>query len=513
MSSQPHPHRWWALIALVLTSLAVGFDVTILNLALPSMAEDLHAGNAQLQWFVTVYTLVLAAGMIPAGMAGDRFGRKRTLLAALVIFGVSSLAAAYAPSTGVFIAARAALGLGAALIMPTMLALIPAMFTAQERPKAIGTLASASMLAFPVGPLLGGWLLSHFWWGSVFLINIPVVVLAFLAVAVWLPESPRERGRRIDAGGLVLSSAALTSLTYGLIEIGERGWTDVAVLGPLIGGTAALVLFVLWERRAGAPLVNLSLFADARFTAGTALATLVNFTMFGVLFALPQYFQANLGTDAMGSSLRLLPLIAGMLAGMSAAARLSRTIGPKRAACLGFVLLTASLFWGAATSTGSGTAFAAGWTALYGLGLGCVLPTVMDAALGTLSPANAGVGAAVNQSIRTLGGSFGAAVLGSILTSAYRAAVPPEARESVFAGLAAARTTGSAALAGTVRSAFVHGLDIVLVTSAGLGLLGVLVALAWLPGTPDRPRPAPSRHARQGHVPDRRRSPGSTPRG
>ncbi|SPL88516.1 Integral membrane protein [[Actinomadura] parvosata subsp. kistnae] len=344
MSLRPHARRWWALAALVLTSLAVGFDVTILNLALPSMAADLHAGNAELQWFVTVYTLVLAAGMIPAGMLGDRFGRRRILLVALAVFGISSLAAAYAPTTGIFIAARAALGLGAALIMPTMLAVLPTMFSEHERPKAIGTLAGASMLAFPIGPLLGGWLLDHFWWGSVFLINIPVVVLAFLAVAAWLPESPRERGRRIDAGGLVLSSVALTALTYGLIEIGEAGWTDAAVLGPLLAGVAALALFVVWERRAEAPLVNLALFGNARFTAGTALATLVNFTIFGVLFALPQYFQANLGADAMGSSLRLLPLVAGMLAGMSSAARLSRTIGPKLAAGLGFALLTAGLF-------------------------------------------------------------------------------------------------------------------------------------------------------------------------
>ncbi|MGW0803459.1 DHA2 family efflux MFS transporter permease subunit [Nonomuraea sp. NPDC002799] len=474
--------RWWALTALVLTSLAVGFDVTILNLALPSMARDLHADNAQLQWFATVYTLVLAAGMIPAGMLGDRLGRKRTLLVALVIFGVSSLTAAYAPSTGIFIAARAVLGLGAALIMPTMLALIPTMFTAEERPKAIGTLAGASLLAFPIGPILGGWLLNHFWWGSVFLINIPVVVLAFLAVAAWLPESARERGRRIDVGGIVLSSAALTALTYGLIEIGERGWTDAAVFGPILGGMAALVLFVVWERRVDAPLVDLALFANARFTVGTVLATLVTFTMFGVLFALPQYFQANLGTDAMGSSLRLLPLIAGLLAGMGTAGRLSGLIGPKLAVGLGFVLLTGGLFWGSTTGTDSGTVLAALWTAMYGLGLGGVLPTVMDAALGTLSPGNAGVGAAVNQSIRTLGGSFGAAVLGSILTSAYRAGVPEQARESVFAGLAAARSTGSATLEGTVRAAFVHGLDLVLAVSGGLGVVGVLLTLAWLPG-------------------------------
>ncbi|MGV9776249.1 MFS transporter [Streptosporangium sp. NPDC003464] len=190
--------RWWALAALVLTSLAVGFDMTILNLALPAMAEDLHADNAQLQWFITAYTLTFAAGMIPAGMLGDRLGRRRMLLAGLIIFGLSSLVAAYATSVGMFIAARAVLGVGAALIMPTVIALLPALFEVEERPKAIGTLAGASMLAYPIGPTLGGWLLNHFWWGSVFLINIPVVIIAVAAVLAWLPESRAEQARRID---------------------------------------------------------------------------------------------------------------------------------------------------------------------------------------------------------------------------------------------------------------------------------------------------------------------------
>lgn len=502
MSQQPNPRRWWALGALVLTSLAVGFDVTILNLALPSMASDLHASNAELQWFVIVYTLVLAAGMIPAGMLGDRFGRKKTLMIALVIFGISSLAAAYAPSSGAFIAARAALGLGAALMMPTMLALIPTMFAAEERPKAIGTLASASLLAFPIGPLLGGWLLNHFWWGSVFLINIPVVVLACFAVAAWLPESASQGGRRIDVGGLILSSVALAALTYGLIEIGEQGWTDTAALGPIAGGVVVLAVFALWERRVSEPLVDLSLFNNARFTAGTALATVANFTLFGVLFVLPQYFQAIMGADAMGSSLRLLPLIGGLLVGMSTAGKVGTMIGAKLAAALGFVLLAGALFWGAATRTDSGMALAAGWTVLYGLGLGFALPTVMNAALSALAPASAGVGAGVNQSIRTLGGSFGAAILGSILASAYRSGVPAQAGESVFAGLAYARSAGSAPLADAVRTAFVDGMSAVLITSGGLGLAGLFIALAWLPGSakPARSGAAPAEPA---SVPDR----------
>ncbi|MFI0737530.1 MFS transporter [Streptomyces sp. NPDC021100] len=477
----------------MLASLVVGFDVTILSLALPAMADDLGAGNAQLQWFVTSYTLVFAAGMIPAGVLGDRHGRKKTLLAALVIFGLASLACACSTSSGMFIAARAVLGLGAALIMPTTLSLLPVMFSEEERPKAIGAVAGAAMLAYPLGPILGGYLLHHFWWGAVFLINVPVVVLAFLAVSAWLPESkaPRAaRAERFDVGGLVFSSAGLAAMTYGVIQGGEKGWTDVSTLAPLLGGLLAVVVFVLWEKRAAGPLVDLSLFRSARFTAGTLLGTVVNFTMFGVLFTMPQYYQAILGADAMGSGFRLLPMVGGLLLGVSLAGRIARAMGPKAAVALGFALLAAALFYGATTDTGSGTGLAAAWTAAYGLGLGFALPTAMDAALGELSAESAGVGSAVNQSVRTLGGSFGAAVLGSVLNSRYRGGLdvgdlPPRAQDaaqdSVFGGLAVARAVKSPELADRVGSAFVHGLDVVLAVSAGLGLLGALLAAVLLP--------------------------------
>ncbi|MGI5163769.1 DHA2 family efflux MFS transporter permease subunit [Spirillospora sp. CA-253888] len=497
--------RWWAVAALVLASLAVGFDVTILSLALPVMAGDLDATNVELQWFVTAYTLVFAAGMIPAGMLGDRFGRKKVLLAALVIFGAASLAAAYAPSSGAFIAARAVLGLGAALIMPTTLALLPVLFTDEERPKAIGAVAGAAMLAYPIGPILGGWLLNHFWWGSVFLINLPVVVVAVLAVGAWLPESRSDRPKRFDAGGLVLSSGALAALTYGVIEAGEAGWTDAAALAPMLGGLAGLALFVAWEARVKDPLVDLSLFRSARFTSGTALGTVVNFTMFGVLFAMPQYYQAVLGTDAMGSGLRLLPMVVGLLAGISVASATAKAIGPKAAVAAGFVLLAGGLFLGATTGTGSGTGLAAVWTAVYGLGLGLALPTAMDAALGALPTDSAGVGSGVNQAIRTVGGSFGAAILGSVLNSGYRGRIELDglpdqaadaARESVFGGLAVARAAKSGALEDSVRSAFVHGLDVVLLVSGGLGVLGALLALLWLPRRvgPAQGQPTQSEH-------------------
>ncbi|WP_331763742.1 DHA2 family efflux MFS transporter permease subunit [Streptomyces anthocyanicus] len=482
--------RWWAVGALVLASMVVGFDVTILSLALPTMAGDMGADNAELQWFMTSYTLVFAAGMIPAGVLGDRFGRKKVLLAALVIFGVSSLACAYASSPGTFIAARALLGLGAAFIMPTTLALLPVMFSDEERPKAIGAVAGAAMLAYPFGPILGGYLLNHFWWGSVFLINAPVVILAYLAVSAWLPESMAREAKPFDMGGLVFSSTGLAALTYGVIQGGEAGWTDATTLVPCLGGLFALVIFVFWEKRVADPLVDLSLFRSARFTSGTVLGVVINFTMFGVLFTMPQYYQAILGTDAMGSGFRLLPMVGGLLVGVTFANKIAKALGPKTGVGIGFALLAVGLFYGATTETGSGTGLAAAWTALYGLGLGIALPTAMDAALGALSEDTAGVGSGVNQSIRTLGGSFGAAILGSLLNSGYRGvldldAVPAPARDavgdSVFGGLTVARAIKSEALADSVRSAYISALDTVLVVSGILGLLGVLLAVVWLP--------------------------------
>ncbi|MEW1685997.1 DHA2 family efflux MFS transporter permease subunit [Streptomyces sp. NPDC093594] len=479
--------------------------MTILSLALPTMAGAMDANNAELQWFMTSYTLVFAAGMIPAGVLGDRFGRRNVLLVALVIFGVSSLACAYATSPGTFIAARALLGLGAALIMPTTLALLPVMFSDEERPKAIGAVAGAAMLAYPLGPILGGYLLNHYWWGSVFLINVPVVVLAFLAVSAWLPESKAGDAKPFDVGGLVFSSVGLAALTYGVIQGGEEGWTDATTLLPCLGGLLALAIFAFWEKRVADPLVDLSLFRSARFTSGTMLGVVINFTMFGVLFTMPQYYQAILGTDAMGSGFRLLPMVGGLLVGVTVANKIAKALGPKSGVGVGFALLAVGLFYGATTGTDTGTGLATAWTVVYGLGLGIALPTAMDAALGALSEDTAGVGSGINQSIRTLGGSFGAAILGSLLNSGYRGGldldtVPTQARgaveDSVFGGLTVARAINSEALADSVRSAYVSALDLVLVVSGVLGLLGALLAVVWLPRQVGRSTP---KAAESGH--------------
>lgn len=482
--------RWWAVGALVVSVLAVGIDTTILSLALPALATGLHASTSQLQWFVAAYTLVFAAAIIPAGMVGDRFGRKRLLLTALAVFGLGSLAAAYAPSPGTFIAARAVLGLGGAAIVPMVLGVLPVMFAEEERRRAIAVVMGATMLGFPVGPILGGWLLGHFWWGAVFLINVPAVALGIAAAVAWLPESRSARPPRLDPLGVLSSSAGLALLTYGVIEAGQDGWGAGRVVAALVAGLVVLAGFVAWERRRREPLVDLRLFRSAGFTWGTLLSTAVTFATFGVLFAVPQYFQAVLRTGAMGGGVRLLPLIGGMLAGVVVADRLAARIGANVAVAVGFALLAGGMFAGATTGAGDGYGPTALWTTLCGVGLGFAMPAAADAALGALPADTGGVGSAVYQAVRMVGGTFGAAILGSVLGSGYRgrldlaglpASAADAARRSVFGGLAAARATGSPHLLGSVRAAFVHGLDLLLVVCGGLGLLGALLALAFLP--------------------------------
>jgi MFS transporter, DHA2 family, multidrug resistance protein len=503
--------KWWALVAIAASVLVVGLDLTVLNLALPTISGDLHASTSDLQWILDSYSLVLAAVMLPAGLLGDRFGRKNVLLAALVLFGVSSAACAYATSVGELIAARAMLGIGAAAIFPLSLAVIPVLFTQEERQKAIALIASATFISFPIGPIVGGYLLDHFWWGSVFLINVPVVVLALVAVVVLLPESRSEQRPRVDFAGVLLSSAGLTGLTYGFIRVGQTSWTNAAALATIAAGLVVLVAFVAWERRltrrafgsaSVRPLIELGLFRSAGFTWGTALATLVSFAMFGIFFAIPQYFQEVRGLDAMGAGVRWLPMIAGMVAGMIGSTRLAAPrkasdgsvrpplAGAKDLVAAGFGIMAVGLVFGAFTKTGSGTGFAAAWLAVAGLGLGLAMPQAMNAALGALSAERSGSGSALISALRQVGATIGVAILGTVLDSVYRghllvtglpAATAALARSSVVAGVAVAKTLGSPALLASARSAFVQGMDTMLWACAGIALASAILALIFLP--------------------------------
>jgi DHA2 family multidrug resistance protein-like MFS transporter len=489
--------RWWALGALAISVLVVGLDLTVLNLALPTLARDLHASTGDLQWFVAAYSLVVAAALLPAGLLGDRLGRKKVLIAALVVFGLGSVACAYAGSADALIAARVLLGLGAAAILPLALAVLPVLFTEAERPKAIAVVGGAIFISYPVGPILGGWLLDKFWWGSVFLINVPVVVLAVIAVALLMPESRSSQRPRVDLAGIALSSLGLTAVTYGVIRAGQDGWSNGAAIAAMVGGLVILAAFVRWERRVSErgvrqPLIDLSLFRSASFTWGTILSTMVSFALFGILFAMPQYFQDVRGADALGSGLRLLPLIGGMLVGLGLGSRLQ---GPGRAtakvlATAGFAVMAAALAVGAFTTVSSSTGFAAAWFAVAGLGLGFAMPAALNAALGALSAERSGSGSALVTALRQVGATIGVAVLGTVLNSVYRshlhltglpATVTAAVRGGVGPGIEAAHRLASAPLLGSVRVAFVHGMDVMLWACGGIALASALLALAFLP--------------------------------
>ena len=499
--------RWWALGAISLAVLAVTLDVTVLTVALPTLATELGASEAELQWFVTAYTLALVAGMLPAGLIADRYGRRRLLLAALVLFGLGSAFCAFAPDAQVFIAGRVALGLAGAAIIVVALATLTVLFDEDERPRAIGIWGAANFIGLPLGPILGGWILTNAWWGWIFLINVPIAVTAFIAVAALVPESRAERAPGIDVAGIVLSSGGLVAVMYGLVEAGEVGWTDPRTLAWLLGGLAVLVAFVGWERRLGSrpggePLVDLSLFRSPTFTWGIVCTAFGVFGLFGAMFALPQYLQAVMAVDPQGSGLRLLPLVAGLVIGAVPADRIVARVGPKVTVTTGFAVVVVALVLGSTTSLTSGDAFLAAWTFLLGAGAGVAFATAASIALVEVSPDRSGVAAGLLQAVVKLGPAFGATILGSVLNATYQAqldvsSLPPQAasaaQESVFGAIAVAGQIGSTALVASARDAFLAGMHDALLVAAGGAAIGALLALAFLPV---RSRAAGSRQPR-----------------
>lgn len=488
--------RWWALGAITLAVLAVSLDVTVLSVALPTLATALHASESDLQWFYSGYALVLAAAMLPAGLLGDRYGRKKVLLIALALFGAGSLACAYAPTAAFFLFARLVLGLAGAGIIVMALAALNVLFTEEERPRAVAIWGIANFMALPIGPILGGWLLQNYWWGWVFLINVPVVLVGLVAAITLLPESRASLRPQLDPVGIVTSAGGLVAVIYGLIKAGQDGWGNSSVWGWMIAGLVVLVGFLSWEfwlsrRPGGQPLVDMTLFRSAHFTWGVILATVGILAMIGVLFTMPQYFQGVLGTDAMGSGVRLLPLIGGIIVGAGLAARFMELLGTKITVALGFLLLTGGMLLGATTQVGSSTGFTAAWMAIAGAGMGAALASASSAALSAIPQEQSGVGSGVIQALQKLGGPLGSAILGSVLLSAYQdklhlAGLPSVAAQvvkgSVFGGVAVAQRLGSVSLLASVRSAFVQGLDVTLLVSAGIAAAGIILALIFLPG-------------------------------
>jgi EmrB/QacA subfamily drug resistance transporter len=485
--------RWWALVAIVLSILTVGFDSTILNVALPTLATSINASTDQLQWIVDAYVLVFAGLLLPMGVFGDRYGRKRLLLIGLALFGGASILAVFAGNAGQLIAARAVMGIGASILTPITIAILPVLFGPEERGKAIAALTMGMGIGLPLGPIIGGILLRHYWWGSIFLVNVPVALIAMIAVAILVPESKDPHPSRIDIPGALLSTFGLSIFVYGVIEAPSRGWTDGLVLAALVGGLLLLTAFVLVERRVAAPMIDLRLFARRRFALGTAAGTISSFFLIGMLFITPLFLQVVRGSDALGVGLRLLPLIGGLFFGAPLGERISGKIGTKVPVTVGLLLAGAALVLGSTTHVDSSYGFIATWLAIAGFGTGFGLAPAMDTVIGELPRERAGSGTALTMTVRQVGGALGVALLGSILSAVYLhrldttglpAPAADTAKDSVAGAVAVAQKLGDAALARSAADSFVHGMSVVLLVCAGFALLGAVLVATLMPARP-----------------------------
>jgi EmrB/QacA subfamily drug resistance transporter len=493
----PDPRRWWALGALVASMLVLGFDMTILNVALPTMAEQLGASTGQQQWMADAYVVVFAALMLPAGLLGDRFGRRRMLITGLGVFLAGSLAGALAGEVNWVIAARAVMGVGGALVMPLALSVLPTLFGPDERSKAVGIISAASALGMPLGPILGGWLLNHYWWGSVFLINVPMVAIGIGACLLLLPETRDPASPRVDALSTALTASGLGILIYAIIEAPERGWGDPLVLVMLAASVALIGALVLRERRMSRPMLDMSLLAHRGFLLNSVAATLISFVLSGLLFVLPPYLQAVLGHDAFGTGLRLLPMMGGLLVAARGAQPVVARFGSRAVISAGLAVLAFAAVLGSRTTAGSGYGFTALWLSVTGIGFGFAMIPAMDGALAALPVDRAGSGSGLLSTLRQVGGAIGIALLGSLLAGVYRdrldvtglpGKLADTAGDSVVAAHLVAQRTGSAHLAASADCAYVHGMGVALLVCGIAALVSALLAALFLTDTPGAPK-------------------------
>jgi EmrB/QacA subfamily drug resistance transporter len=492
------PRRWWTLVVLCFSLLVISLDNTILNVGLPTMQEDLGASSSQLQWIVDAYMLVFAGVLLTAGALGDRFGRKRALAFGLAVFGLGSGLSALATSAEMLIATRALMGVGGAFIMPSTLSILTATFPASERGRAIGIWAGVSGIGIAIGPVAGGWIIENADWSWIFLVNLPFVVFALLAGRWLVPESRDPSAPRLDIPGFVMSTAGLTALVWGIIEAPRDGWTDPAILAAFGLAAVLLTAFVTWELRSSEPMLDVRLFRNPRFSAASSAITLAFFAMFGTVFFLTQYLQSVLGFSALEAGVRVLPVAVGLVIGGPSSARLAERVGTKVVVALGMTLIALGL----ALMTGYEVDTAYGFVALteviLGLGIGIAMAPATESIMGSLPLAKASVGSAVNDATRTTGGALGVAVLGSLLSSGYRAdmdaavsglpaSAADTARDSLGGAIAVAAHGGGSRLVTAAQDAFVSGMHSAVVVAAAIALAGALIALVFLPARAQEP--------------------------
>ncbi len=490
-----YQRRWWILGVLVLSLVIVMTANTSLNIASPSLVRETGASSTQLQWIVDAYALVFAGLLLTAGAMSDRFGRKGALMTGMVVFGAMSALATLADDPAQLIAIRAVQGLGAALIMPGTLSILAAVFPPQERAKAIAIWAGFAGSGAAIGIISSGWLLEHFWWGSVFLVNVPIVALAIILVALLVPTSRDPRGLPLDGVGAGISIIALGALLFGIIEGPERGWTDVLTVAAFVIAAVGLAAFVTWERRADFPMLDLRFFARSGFSVGTATITLTFFAMFGMWFLMTQYLQLVRGYTPLEAGVRVLPMLAFMVPAASLSARWAARVGNRTVISTGLSLVAVALVILASLDEHTSYWVLAGGLAMLGAGMGNVAAPATGAVMTSLPVAKAGVGSAVNDTSREVGGALGIAVLGSIAASAYRADVEGAvaglssesasiATRSLGGALAEATRIGGeagASLADAARAAYTDAMGTALFVAAAATVVTIAIVRRYLP--------------------------------
>jgi MFS transporter, DHA2 family, multidrug resistance protein len=494
-----NPRRWIVLGVMCLSLLLIVMDNTIVNVAIPTLQRDLDASTSELQWVVDSYVLVFAGLLLTMGSLGDRFGRRGALAIGLSIMGIASVLSAFASSADQLIATRAVMGIGGALVMPATLSIITNVFTdRRERAQAIAIWSATAGAAIAVGPVTGGWLLEHFWWGSVFLVNVPVVVVGVVLGQIFVPTSRDPAAPRVDVPGALLSIAGLVALVWAIIE-GADGWTEGPVLGAFALAAVTLSAFVVWERRAPQPMLDLSFFANPRFSAASGALMVTFFAMMGSLFLMTQFLQSVLGYTALQAGVRLLPMAAVQMVIAPMSAKVVERVGSKLVVAAGLTVAAVGLVMASRLTAGATYPEVLWSLMVLSAGLALIMPPATESIMGSLPRAKAGVGSAVNDTVRQVGAALGVAVIGSVMSSTYRprvsdaldqaaVPVPDDARaaitDQIGAAMAVARSLpGEAgqALSAVATDAFTDGMRAAFLVAAGALLLGAVLVAVFLP--------------------------------
>ena len=493
--TKPYGRRWKALFVLAISLLVVSVDNTILNVALPTIQTDLETISSELQWIVDSYLLVFAVLLLMAGSLGDRFGRRRFLFAGLGVFGVASLMAATASNATELIIWRSVMGIGAAAIMPATLSILTNIFPRNERPKAIAIWAGVAGMGIAIGPISGGFLIEHFDWSAVFLVNLPIVVIGLIAGAILIPESRDPESPRLDLPGFGLSIAGLTAIVWALIEAPERGWTSPVILAAFGLGAGITAAFIAWELRAKQPMLDVTVFRNLRFSAASIAIGFVFFALMGVMYFLTTYLQSVLGYSALEAGVRMAPIAVGLIVASRLSVALASRFGTKAVVAGGLALVGISL--GAFTAVEVDTPYfhkVVGALTFMGVGMGLAMAPATESIMGSLPKAKAGIGSAMNDVVRELGGTLGVAVLGSIVSTSYASGMNGEtsglpeaaseaATDSVGGAHQVAVELGSAGadLIAVADQAFIEAMTGAASVAAAVALFGALVAAVYLP--------------------------------